>query len=373
MFSTDEWSSQATLVALETDVANVNVSDNTTVLPTEVETPLWSRIFDITQLTCIIIGFLANLITMVTLIRNGADFSRPIRILFRHQSFADCLVCLMACVIMLQPFMWLPGVYVLDIIVCYAWHGQAFYWGAVTLSTYNLVIIALERYIAVCRPFDYTEFCQTSGKKVAVEFFFLYVICIVITHGTYIQTRLVSGHCLPQYAFDGVSVEMYFMFFVIFTYITTYFCPAAIMAAFYGMVAVSLRRRGKDTRLAQSKTIDRASAELTKTAFAVTIIFIVTIGYDLHYYLFGYIGVLDYILNSPIQKVGVFLSNLNSCANPFVYTILMPMFRASLMKTFGCQGRRARSNRNQSGTGNRSPGIMTAASSEQTIASNVQE
>ena len=93
---------------------------------------------------------------------------------------------------------------------------------------------------------------------------------------------------------------------------------------------------GKDTKLAHSRVIDKASQELTKTAFAVTIIFIVTIGYDLHYYLLGYIGVLEYVLNAPIQKVGVFLSNLNSCLNPFVYAALMPTYRASVRKTFGC-------------------------------------
>ena len=37
-----------------------------------------------------------------------------------------------------------------------------------------------------------------------------------------------------------------------------------------------------------------------------------------------------------LQKIGVFLSNLNSVANPFVYALLMPMYRRSVYLTFAC-------------------------------------
>ena len=46
----------------------------------------------------------------------------------------------------------------------------------------------------------------------------------------------------------------------------------------YGMVVYSLHQRGKDKSLGQSKLVDQASADLLKSAVAVTIIFIITIG-----------------------------------------------------------------------------------------------
>ena len=39
----------------------------------------------------------------------------------------------------------------------------------------------------------------------------------------------------------------------------------------------------------------------TTTAIIVTIIFIVSLGYDLWYYILGYSGVFEYKLNSPLQ------------------------------------------------------------------------
>ena len=51
------------------------------------------------------------------------------------------------------------------------------------------------------------------------------------------------------------------------------------------------------------RVIDTAAAQLTKTAIAVTAIFIVTMGYDNFYYVLGYTGVLNYKMN-PVQNIG---------------------------------------------------------------------
>lgn len=305
--------------------------------PTIEDQPLWMEIFDDVQLLCTVIGFLANTLTLIVLFLNYKGFSRVILILLRHQSIADAWVCLMAAILIKQPFMWMTGFYYIDVFVCYCWHGQAFYWGGVTLSTYNLMLIALERYLAVCRPFDHGPVNMMSRRKMALLFLALYVSVVVITHGTYIQTRLTAdGECVNEYAFSGTAVEVYFFGFVIFTYITTYLIPVVFMAGLYGLVIHQLNKRLKDTKLGHSCIVDRASTELTKTAIAVTIIFIISIGYDLNYYLLGYTGVTVYELGTPIQKIGVFLSNLNSVANPFVYALLMPMYRRSVYETFAC-------------------------------------
>ena len=45
-----------------------------------------------------------------------------------------------------QKFMWLSGDTTFDLIICQAWHGQALYWGAVLVSVWNKVLIAIERF-----------------------------------------------------------------------------------------------------------------------------------------------------------------------------------------------------------------------------------
>ena len=58
------------------------------------------------------------------------------------------------------------------------------------------------------------------------------------------------------------------------------------------------------------RVIDTAAKQLTKTAITVTTIFIVAIGYDLWFYLFAYIGLIEYKMNTPSQKIGKLVSML---------------------------------------------------------------
>ena len=351
---------------------NATSNVNETELTDGEEIPEWSRIFDVVQLASTSVGFFANILTLITLYVSPAGFSRLILLLFRHQSLVDSWVCAMASVVMLQPFHWLSGNKYIDVLICHAWHGQAFYWGAVTLSTYNLVIISFERYMAVLHPFKHAKLANISRKQLVFWFAFLYVLCLVITHGTYIQTRMKDGECVNEYAFDGPVMKRFFSAFVIFTYITTYFLPAVIMGTAYGIISRKLHARQKDTNLGQSNLIDRAGAQVTKTAITVTVIFIVSIGYDLHYYLLGHTGAAVYELNTPYQKVGVFLSNLNSCANPFVYAIIMPIFRLSMLRTFCCRNLTDKSNKSKRYAANVQPNRTVAASSSvSTIATDI--
>ena len=58
------------------------------------------------------------------------------------------------------------------------------------------------------------------------------------------------------------------------------------------------------------RVIDTAARQLTKTAITVTAIFIVALGYDLWFYLFAHLGLIEYKMNTPSQKIGKLVSML---------------------------------------------------------------
>ena len=59
-------------------------------------------------------------------------------------------------------------------------------------------------------------------------------------------------------------------------------------------------------------------------------------------------GVVKYENGAPWQKIGLVFATFNSIANPFVYTMLMPVYRKSLLKTFGCETIRKKLEKSQS-------------------------
>ena len=59
-------------------------------------------------------------------------------------------------------------------------------------------------------------------------------------------------------------------------------------------------------------------------------------------------GVVKYENGAPWQKIGLVFATFNSIANPFVYTMLMPVYRKSLLKTFGCEVIRKKFEKSQS-------------------------
>ena len=99
-------------------------------------------------------------------------------------------------------------------------------------------------------------------------------------------------------------------------------------------ILMSLRERLKSSTSTCSSVIDKANTLMTKTGVAVTVIFLLTVGFNMTHQCLGKTGAMAYVINSPLHRVGMLLAAFNSVANPFVYVFLMPAFRDSLRRTF---------------------------------------
>ena len=61
-------------------------------------------------------------------------FSPIIKMMLTHQSTVDAVACLFAILLLVQPLNWIPGVYILDTLICHLWNGQFIYWYSVFIS-----------------------------------------------------------------------------------------------------------------------------------------------------------------------------------------------------------------------------------------------
>ena len=168
----------------------------------------------------------------------------------------------------------------------------------------------------------------------------MYICSIIFLAPAYLQVKYdkISCECLSKYYFDTDFFDKFMYGFAIFWFFVVYVIPIICFIVLYTKIVWTLRQRMRSLEEMQqeSRILDIANQQLTRTAMAVAIVFIISLSWDSWFYLMGFAGIATYEFNSPDQIVGVFLSTFNSVANPFIYSVSLAIFRKSLKMTLRC-------------------------------------
>ena len=311
----------------------------------------------------LVTGLLSNVVTLLTLTWHGKGFPLMSRTLLRHQAIVDALVCVMGILMYSQDPMWMTGNDLFDHVLCQVWHGQAIFWSCVLVSVWNLILIAMERWLMICRTYKHRNMRLREMYKMLIA---MYSISFVFLVPAFFQIRYqppiiktsfnvttgqqnTSGKCLAgEFYFDNKHFKGFMAFYGVFWWLICYIIPVALFIYFYAKVIFSLREKRMeatpgslhgDKRKSKNKVLKAADQQITRTAIIVTIVFFLSLSWDSWYCFFGFQEIIDYEFNSKLQVMGVFLAAFNSCTNPFIYAASMAIFRRCLKKTFTCQRR----------------------------------
>ena len=186
------------------------------------------------QLAITCVGFFANAATYLTLTFNGGRFSPLILLLIKHQSLLDMVACgMMSLSLFLPTGNWLTGSRTVDVVICYIWHSQMLIWTCVCISAWNLVLIGVERYIMICKPFVYLS---VTRKHFIYSFAVLYVGCLVCLFPFYLHMSFVDGECSNQVHSEGFWRRFYYGYGYFITF-AVYILPVEAFTFIYGYVA----------------------------------------------------------------------------------------------------------------------------------------
>ena len=286
----------------------------------------WVKIISFTHTTIASIGVFANLVTIVTIVKHGEDFSLAVRVLLTHQALVDGLACAMATAISLEPeVFWKVNYFFIDYILCLFWHSEAIYWAVIMVSIWNLVLMAIERYIAVHYPFASVNRKHIVGTFVVVYVFFALYLLL----SGFLRTMFLFGRC------GVLIIPIFHYYWSITNLFVFYLIPMVCFVFLYGRIVYTLRSR-KGQGSAGQAVFDAASATLLRMAIGVTSVFAVAIGYAQWYFTLVFTDTIRFGFVSPQERAAVVLNTCNVVANPFVYGFMLPAFCRSLKKTFGC-------------------------------------
>ena len=218
--------------------------------------------------------------------------------------------------------------------ICYFWISQYFIWAFFITSTFNLVSMTCEKYLAIVYPFRYQRLATPRNVIITIVTIWLVGFTFVIYN--IFMNSFENGEC-PEVDLPFASIIFGSCF------ILTYLIPVLSMLFIYIHITIILKK-GAGGRVApaavpstsgskavesQGESLMRARRNTFKTLLIVFITYAVC-------WFPNEIVIVSIALGLYVDYTSVwFLSTValvaaNSCLNPFIYAIKYKQFRKAL-------------------------------------------
>lgn len=311
-----------------------------TTAPPPASDPLWSVVLNVCGAVAGIIGLIANVAAFIIIGRLAKSLSRSSRLILRHQAVLDGVLCLISTINLLQPAgMPATGNSALDYFLCHFWWGQTINWTMIGLSIWNLVIFAIDRFIAIVYPFMYRSM---SLRKFVFLLIGAYILSLLVFIAGVFQVSLKNGQCGYTKLMSTHHMANFYKVYVYLWLFMAYLLPVCGFFFLYGWIVMALRKSRnfqKKTSDDRSDTVERALLEVTRTGIVVTSFFIVAMSFDTFYYFLDQVtDTVIYKPHTPFQRFATTMISLNMIVNPFIYVIFMPVYRRTLKSAISSVG-----------------------------------
>uniref|UniRef100_A0A3B1JE99 G-protein coupled receptors family 1 profile domain-containing protein n=1 Tax=Astyanax mexicanus TaxID=7994 RepID=A0A3B1JE99_ASTMX len=275
-------------------------------------------------LSCIsVCTVILNLLVIIS-ISHFKQLHTPTNLLILSLAAADLLVGLFGMpmkIIQLKDSCWYFGdtaCSVSEIIISYA----------MTSSLYNLVLIAVDRYIAVSDPLHYP-----TRITVFLSWYFslLYIIIIFYFNDHLLQSQIITscyGECVVIFKYSWVIVDL----------VVSFLAPCSVILILYSIIFNAAKRQAKAVRavrLALKKHRSSNTSEI-KAAKTLGLVIFVYLACWIPFYICS-LSIESMTTSSIVWTVFGWLVYINSSLNPLMYAIFYPWFRTSVNFIVSCR------------------------------------
>ena len=246
----------------------------------------------------------------------------PTNLLLVSLAFSDFFVGLL----MFLSVVLIDGCWFLGDLMCTLYH----YLGYVIASTSvgNMVLISVDRYVAICHPLHY--YSEITQKRVQVCVCLCW-ICSVIFQSLILKDILKQpgryhsciGECIFFINYIAGLADLTFSFIVPITVIVVLYMRVFVVA-----VSQARAMRSHITAVTQSGKVTAKKSEMkaARTLGVVVVLFLICL---CPYYCVEFTE-QDNLLNDSSAAFVLWLYYFNSCLNPVVYAFCYPWFRKSV-------------------------------------------
>ncbi|XP_058249285.1 trace amine-associated receptor 13c-like [Hemibagrus wyckioides] len=194
-----------------------------------------------------------------------------------------------------------------------------------TLSIYSVVLIAVDRYVALSNPFLYTN--TVSRRRICIVIYSNCSVCLVyvitIFYFNFIDSVLCPGECIYFLNADWAVIDLIYSFIFPLSVIIILYTRVFVIAKKH---ATAIRELNNHTRPKTQKITSHSMKSERKAAKVLGILVSVFLVCLLPYFIYSLLGDVIEIQTETIKKLIIILY-LNSTINPVIYALFYPWFR----------------------------------------------
>ncbi|XP_072181196.1 melatonin receptor type 1A-like [Diadema setosum] len=291
----------------------------------------WSWV-NVIKLSCAVLGVFGNLlVALIVFQRRGSN--RSTDTLIGALAFADALtsICLLpipiARVVPNNPLGWL---------YCKVIDGSMVFWLAMTSSTYTLVAISCDRFLAITFPIRFNRLVTNARVNCVVVLAWLIGVLVVGAGFDLVTLDGAARTCI--YRSRSPAARHTYAWFVITARLIL---PATLLLLTQLLIARVLYLQSKRFSSLEESHASTVSSHLIARTRVIKMMVIVIVVYVVcwgpnQFFFFGLnTGFVPFsYLDTPLHTCLTVLAFGNSCANPFIYTAQNPKFRTALVEMF---------------------------------------
>ncbi|XP_049324982.1 trace amine-associated receptor 13c-like [Astyanax mexicanus] len=282
-------------------------------------------------LSCISVCTVILNLSVIISISHFKQLHTPTNLLILSLAAADLLVGMFVMpvkIMQLRDSCWYFGdtaCTVSEIIISYS----------ISASLYNLILIAVDRYIAVSDPLHYPTrltVCKTSLFIVlSWSFSLLYIIIIFYFNDHLLQSQIITscyGECVVIFKYSWIIVDL----------AVSFLAPCSVILILYSIIFNAAKRQAKAVRavrLALKKHSSSNSSEI-KAAKTLGLVIFVYLACWIPFYICS-LSIESMTTSSIVWTVFGWLVYINSSLNPLMYAIFYPWFRTSVNFIVSCR------------------------------------
>lgn len=226
-----------------------------------------------------------------------------------------------------------------DELVCRVWYTKLPLWGLLLSSTYGVVMMSLEKYLAVVHPIWYSS--QFTRRRWAIAGLLAgpWILGPVILIGYSVPTSAVTpmGACTTYSVWPNPRTQLS-VGVVLFG--LQYFIPFSALVYLYASMAAHVHRRVSPTANLDPKgvpagpaaprrneTMAKARGNIIKTLAIVSVFYVLFWSSNQWYFVLFNAGAVPMKAGSAFYSATVILVFLNCCINPVVYGFKYKQFQ----------------------------------------------